>query len=132
MCISIDQLATIVACQFGGGPGPYPVEPPPTLGPTLSGHLTYPDVPFRSICPDSRQTFLVWEPHFCPDFREALTGIIRGPAWTRRYSVCFRRIPSFRVKLVGNADQPLLLSLHRGTMAIEALKTWNLDHKFID
>jgi hypothetical protein len=36
-------------------------------------------MPFRSICPDSRQTFLAWEPHFCPDCREAVTGIIRGP-----------------------------------------------------
>ena len=36
-------------------------------------------MPSRSICPDSRQTFLAWEPQFCPDCREALIGIIRGP-----------------------------------------------------
>ena len=65
------------SCTYWGvglcGPCPY------LVGPTLSGHLTYPDVPFRSICLDSRQTFLVWEPHFCPDCQQTLIGIIRGP-----------------------------------------------------
>ena len=55
------------------------------LATALSGHLTYPDMPFKSICPDSRQTFLAWEPHFCLDCQEALTGIIQGPAGRRKY-----------------------------------------------
>ena len=39
--------------------------------PTLSRHLTYSDMPSRSICLDSGQTFLAWE---------ALIGIIWGPS----------------------------------------------------
>ena len=62
----------------------------PTLGPTLSRHLTYPEVPFRPICPDSRQTFLVWEPHFCPDCWETLIGIIQGPVLVGRDGHCNR------------------------------------------
>ena len=58
------------------GPNSPPAELPSL---TLSGHLTYLDMPSRSICPDSQQTLLAWEPHFYLDCWEALIGIIWGP-----------------------------------------------------
>ena len=33
-------------------------------------------MPSMSICLDFGQTFLAWEPHFCPDCREASIGVL--------------------------------------------------------
>ena len=87
---------------------------------------------FRSICPDFGQIFLAWEPHFCPNCFEALTGIIQGPRMT---SVAAHSQTPARLTPADSISDPNLINGAKQTIAHPPEQTMsipNLTNAFRD